>query len=121
MRVEDIPLVIGAVVLLIGLAIIWDAWGPQTIGPMRDRRRRTRAAIDIKGELAAGLGIALLGTALLGRDWRFETLTVLVGTICVIVGTLRNRKYFMEVFLFRGAARRGDDAPVKKSGKMRIR
>ncbi|MEO6864240.1 MAG: hypothetical protein ABI229_02195 [Gemmatimonadaceae bacterium] len=121
MTVEDIPLVIGAVVLLIGLAIMWDAWGPQTIGPMRDRRRRARASIDVKGEFAAGLGIVLLGTALVGRDWRFETLTVLVGTIFVIAGALRNRKYFKEVFLFRGSARRDSDAPVKKSGKMRIR
>ncbi len=121
MRVEAIPILLGVIILLLGLAIIWDAWGPQTLGPMRDRRRRARATIDSKGELVAGLGVALLGAALIGREWRFETVTVLVGTICIIYGTLRNRKYFREVFLFRGSARRDDDIPVKKTGKMRIR
>ena len=121
MRVEDIPVGVGVVILVIGLAIMWDAWGPQSLGPMRDRRRRTRADIDIKGELVAGLGITLLGTALIGRDWRFETVTVLFGTICIVLGALRNRKYFREVFLFRGAARRNTDNKTRKIGKMRIR
>lgn len=121
MRVENLPIVLGVVVLIIGAAIIWDAWGPQTLGPMRDRRRRSRAAVDIKGELVAGLGIAFLGAALIGSDWRFETVTVLVGTICIIVGALRNWKYFREVFLFRGSARRVSDDQPKKPVKMRIR
>ena len=121
MIVENIPVVLGVLVLLIGLAVMWDAWGPQSIGPMRDRRRRSRAGIDVRGELVAGIGIALLGGALIGRDWRFETLTVLVGTVCVIAGALSNRKYFREVFLFRGSARRETDVPAKKPGNMRIR
>lgn len=112
---------LGVVILLIGAAIMWDAWGPQTLGPMRERRRRTREAIDLKGELTAGLGVVLLGAALIGRDWRFETVTVIVGTICIIVGALKNRKYFREVFFFRGASRRDADTPPKKSGKLRIR
>ena len=106
MRVEDIPVVLGVVVLLIGAAIMWDAWGPQTLGPMRERRRSMREALDLKGELTAGLGVVLLGAAIIGRDWRFETVTVIVGTVCIIVGALKNRKYFREVFLFRGASRR---------------
>lgn len=121
MRVEDIPIYLGVVVVLLGAALVWDAWGPQSIGPMRDRRRRRRAAIDVRGELAAGLGISLLGVALIGRDWRFETLTVLAGMLGVMVGALRNGKYFREVFLFRGSARRGVERTAKKPDKMRIR
>lgn len=121
MSVEDMPVVLGAVVILMGLGIVWDSWGPQTIGPMRDRRRRTRAAIDLKGELIAGVGIVLLGAALIGRDWRFETVTMLVGAICVLIGALKNRKYFREVFTFRGAARRNDAPETPKSGRLRIR
>ena len=121
MRAEYIPILIGAVVILVGGAIAWDAWGLQTVGPMRERRRRVRAEIDVKGELLAGIGIALLGGALIGQDWRFETATVLIGTVCIIGGALRNRKYFREVFLFRGPARRNTQTPDKKTGKMRIR
>jgi hypothetical protein len=119
--VYEVPVVLGAVVILMGLGFIWDAWGPQTIGPMRDRRRRTREAIDLKGELVAGVGIVLLGAALIGSDWRFETVTVLVGAICITIGALKNRKYFREVFTFRGAARRDDSVIPPKSDKMRIR
>jgi hypothetical protein len=119
--VYEVPVLLGAVVILMGLGIIWDACGPQTVGPMRDRRRRARAAIDLKGELVAGVGIVLLGAALIGRDWRFETVTVLAGAICIGIGALKNRKYFREVFTFRGAARR-DEHPVQpKAGKLRIR
>lgn len=121
MRVEDIPIYLGVIIVLLGAALVWDAWGPQSIGPMRDRRRRRRAAIDVKGELTAGLGIALLGVALIGRDWRFETLTVLAGILGLAIGALRNRKYFQEVFLFRGSARRDVAASTRKSDRMRIR
>src|SRR5665213_1437229 len=121
MRVEYIPIGAGILLLLIGVAFTWDALGPQFVGPMRDRRRRTRAQINLAGEVAAGAGIALLGVALIGRDWRLETATVLVGTICIIAGTLKNRKYFRELFLFRGAARRTLPKDVVKSDKMRIR
>lgn len=121
MRVEYIPIGAGIILVLVGLALIWDAVGPQLVGPMRDRRRRTRAEINLAGEVMAGAGIGLLGVALIGRDWRLETATVLVGTICITVGTLKNWKYFRELLLFRGSARRGLERDVTKSDKMRIR
>lgn len=121
MRIEYIPVLIGVIVVAVGLAVMWDAWGPQSLGPMRDRRRRARAALNTPGELIAGIGFVLLGTALIGRDWRLETLTVLLGTVCVLIGALKNRKYFREVFLFRGAARRDTDTQSEKPVKMRIR
>jgi len=119
--IYELPAVLGTVVILMGLGIIWDSWGPQTIGPMRDRRRRTRATIDLRGELVAGVGIVLLGVALIGTDWRFETVTVIAGAICILIGALKNRKYFREVFTFRGSARRNSDTSPPKPGKLRIR
>lgn len=121
MSVYEVPVLLGIVVIVMGLGIIWDSWGPQAMTPMRDRRRRARQAIDLKGEFVAGIGIVLLGAALIGSDWRFETVTVLAAVICLIFGALKNRKYFREVFVFRGAARRNDADIQPKPGKMRIR
>lgn len=121
MRVEYLPIGAGVIIALLGLAIVWDAKGPQVRGPIRDRRRRFRAPIDATGELLAGLGIFLLGAALIGRDWRFETVTVLFGTLLVLIGALLNRRYFREVFLFRGSARRdaGTDPHVRTKGNIK--
>lgn len=121
MVVEKMPAVFGAIVILMGMALVWDAWGPQTVGPMRDRRRRTRVRIDLKGELIAGVGIVLLGAAVMRPDWRMETVIVIAATVCIAIGALRNWKYFREVFMFRGAARRNTSPESTKSGKLRIR
>lgn len=121
MRIEYIPIAAGVAIFLFGLAIIWDAWGPQTLGPMRERRRRARADVNPAGEVFVGVGALLFGIALAARDWRFGTAVILVGTICIVVGALKNRKYFQEVFLFRGPTRREPVVPKAKSGRMRIR
>ena len=121
MRIEDVPVILGGITIVLGAAIVWDAWGPQTIGPMRDRRRRERANVDPIGEIAAGFGIAILGAGLIGTGWRYETITILIGALCVLVGALRNRKYFREALMFRGSARRNTDNTSKKTGKLRIR
>lgn len=121
MRVELVPIVLGILLALVGVAILWDAWGPEWIGPMRERRRRVRATIDALGEKLVGLGTIILGAALIGRDWRWETLTILVGTVLVLWGGIRNRRYIREMLLFRGAARRGLEQPEEKPPRMRIR
>jgi len=121
-RIELVPVILGFLVLLLGVAVLWDAWGEHPMGPMRERRRRVRAAIDTHGEALVGFGTLLLGAALIGRDWRFETLTVLAGTILVLWGGVRNREYIREMLFFRGAARRGlDQTAGTKPDRMRIR
>ncbi len=120
-RVEYVPIVLGILVAFAGGAILWDAWGPEWVGPMRDRRRRVRAAIDPLGEKLVGIGTVMLGAALIGREWRWETLTVLVGTLLVLWGGVRNRRYIRETLFFRGAARRGLEKPEEKPRRMRIR
>lgn len=107
MRIELLPLFLGILVALTGGVMILDGTGDPERGPMRERRRRIRASIDRRGEVMVGIGTFLLGIALVGRDsWRFGTLSVLVGTLLVIWGAIRNRHYFADFFFFRGAARR---------------
>ena len=42
MRIEFIPVIIGAIVCLLGLGLIFDAWTPDDIIVKRERRRRPR-------------------------------------------------------------------------------
>lgn len=121
MRLELVPVILGFIVLVLGVAILWDAWGEHPMGPVRERRRRTRATIDSRGESFVGFGTMLLGAALIGRDWRFETLTVLAGTVLVLWGGILNREYIREMLFFRGAARRGLEEPLDKPDRLRIR
>ncbi len=121
MRVEDIPIVVGVLVALLGAALIRDAVIPSSAGPLRDRRRRTRAAVSERGEAFAGAGILALGAALIGRDWRYETLTVLGGVLLLAVGAVLSRAYIKEMLFYRGAARRGLPHDDDKSKSLRIR
>ena len=50
-----------------------------------------------------------MAAALMGRDtWRWGTISVIAGSVLLIVGAIMNRQYLKEVLLFRGAARRGE-------------
>ena len=122
MRIETIPLILGILIALSGVAVWADGRGDPDIGPMRERRRRIRASIDPIGEQLVGVGTTLLGIALIGRDtWRFGTLVVILGALLVVWGAVRNRHYIQEILLFRGVARRGFKRPTDKPPKMRIR
>jgi len=126
MRIELLPVLLGILVALIGVAVIYDASGDPELGPLRDRRRRIRRTIDRPGEQMVGFGTVLLGIALVGRDsWRFGTLIILAGTLLVLLGGFRNRRYITEILTFRGASRRGDGdssaPPPEKPPRMRIR
>jgi len=109
MRVEQIPIILGVLVALIGLAFIYDAWTNEGLRPGRERRRRTRAVPQKAGQTLIGLGTLCMAAALIGRDtWRYGTISVLAGVTLVLVGAVMNRVYLKEVLFFRGAARRGD-------------
>jgi hypothetical protein len=108
MKLEQLPILLGVLVALIGLSIALDAWQTGGVAPLRERRRRTRALPHKAGQTLVALGTLCLGAALIGRDtWRWGTITVLVGSALLIVGVIMNRVYLKEVLLFRGAARRG--------------
>jgi xanthine/uracil permease len=108
MKLEQLPIIIGVLIALIGLTIALDAWQAGGVAPLRERRRRTRAVPHKAGQTFVALGTLCMAAALIGRDtWRWGTVSVLAGSALLILGAIMNRQYLKEVLLFRGAARRG--------------
>ena len=109
MRIEIIPLIIGVLMGLIGLALIIDAWTADEMMLVPERRRRQRAERHRAGEAMLGFGVLAMAAAFIGRDtWRYSILAVIIGTVLLLVGTVLNRRYLRELFTFRGALRRGE-------------
>ena len=107
MRLELIPLIIGIVVGLIGLGVIFDAWTPDEIIVKRERRRRPRVERQRGGEAAIGLGICGMAAAFIGRDtWKYSVVAVIAGTVLLLYGVIRNRRYLGQAISNRGALRR---------------
>jgi hypothetical protein len=108
MRLEQLPILIGVLIALLGLTILLDAWQAGGVAPLRERRRRARAVPNKAGQSLVALGTLCMAAALIGRDtWRWGTIAVLTGITLLVVGAILNRTYLKEVLLFRGAARRG--------------
>jgi hypothetical protein len=127
-KLEQIPIVFGVIVLLIALAIGYDAFSPEERRPFRERRRRRRADLNRPGELLVSLGTASMAAALMGRDsWRWGNIAVFTGVVLLIIGASLNRQFLKELLLFRGASRRATgDEPKTEAGdaprdKLRIR
>jgi hypothetical protein len=108
MRLEQLPILIGVLIALLGLTILLDAWQAGGVAPLRERRRRARAVPNKAGQSLVALGTLCMAAALIGRDtWRWGTIAVLAGIMLLLIGAVLNRTYLKEVLLFRGAARRG--------------
>ena len=109
MKLEQLPIILGVLVALIGLTIALDAWQAGGVAPLRERRRRARAIPHKAGQTLVALGTLCMAAALMGRDtWRWGTVSVLAGSALLVIGAIMNRVYLKEVVLFRGAARRGE-------------
>lgn len=107
MRLEQFPIIVGVLVLLVALAIAYDSMSPEETRPFRERRRRQRADLNRTGEFLVALGTACVAAALIGRDnWRWGNIAVFTGVALLIVGALFNRQFLRELLLFRGASRR---------------
>jgi len=107
MRIELIPVIIGAIVCLLGLGLIFDAWTPDDIIVKRERRRRPRVERSRSGEASIGVGVIGMGAAFIGRDtWRYSVVAVIVGTLFLLIGAIGNRRYFAQAIGNRGALRR---------------
>jgi hypothetical protein len=108
MKLEQVPILLGVLVALVGLTILLDAWQAGGVSPLRERRRRTRAVPHKAGQSLVALGTLCMAAALMGRDtWRWGTISVLAGILLLLIGAFMNRAYLREVLLFRGPARRG--------------
>lgn len=115
MQLEFIPLVIGGLVLLAGLALVVDGWVPDGERRAVERRRRARAERSRAGEVAVGAGLLLVGAALVGGDaWRWATVVVLAGAALTLLGVALNGRYLRERLTFRGASRRGRTADDRR-------
>jgi L-lactate permease len=115
-RLEYLPIIIGALVALGGIALIADAWMPDRSQNVDERRRRQRAERSKGGEAVIGLGVVALGAAIMGRDaWSGSLWAVGVGGVLLMVGAVMNRAYLREQLDFRGPARR-DTTTQQKPG-----
>src|SRR5688572_8389056 len=117
MRLETIPLILGVLIGLIGLALMLDAWVPDNVVIPVERRRRPRRERDRFGEALVGLGVLAMAAAFIGRDtWRYSTVTVIVGSALLLLGIWRSGRYLRDVFV------RSDRAkPKVVEGSRRIR
>jgi hypothetical protein len=110
-RIELVPVILGAIVALLGLALVADAVIENEVFVPEERRRRDRAPRSRPGEALVGIGTLIFGAALIGRDtWRYATLAVLVGSLVLVVGIAFNWRYLREILTFRGPARRDPTA-----------
>ena len=129
MKLEQLPILLGIIVLLIALAIGYDSMSPEERRPFKERRRRKRADLNRGGELLVAMGTASMAAALIGRDsWRWGTIAVFIGVALLVSGAALNRPFLKELLFFRGAARRAtpNEAPPPepddvKPPNMRIR
>lgn len=114
MKLEQIPILLGMIVLLVALAIGYDSMSPEERRPLKERRRRKRADLNRGGELLVAMGTASMAAALIGRDsWRWGTIAVFAGVAFLVAGAALNQRFLKELLLFRGASRRAmpNEAP----------
>ena len=114
MRIELLPLIVAAVVALVGLGLLADAWLPEDYYVTRERRRRRRTERHRVGEALVGGGMLALAAALAGRDsWRYGTVAVIAGVLLLTVGAGLNWRYLRELLAFRGPTRRAELPPAE--------
>lgn len=118
MRLETVPLIIGAIVALIGLGILADAWMPER-APGRERRRRARTERSLGGEAAIGLGVLCIAAAILGRDtWAYVNVAIIAGVVMLLLGAWANRRYLRDRMSNRGALRRGETPAAMRRNEL---
>ncbi len=94
MRIETIPLIIGAVVAFFGVCLLYDAWTPDEPVHGVDRRRAPRTDRSRGGETAIGFGVLCLSAAMFGRDsWPYSIVSAIAGAALILLGAWMNRRY----------------------------
>ena len=106
---ELIPVIFGALVGLVGLGLLFDAWTPDEIIVRKERRRSPRIERSRKGEAMVGLGVLCMAGAFIGRDtWVYSVVAVMAGSVLLLFGAIANRHYLGELVGNRGPLRRRD-------------
>jgi len=107
MRIELVPLIAAALLGLIGLGLVFDAWTPDSILVKHERRRRRRVERNRGGEAAIGFGVLCMAAAFAGRDtWKYSVVAVIAGTVLLFLGAIMNLRYLGAVVSNRGVLRR---------------
>jgi hypothetical protein len=115
MRLETVPLILAAIVGLIGLALLFDAWTPDAIVVKSERRRAPRLERSRSGEAFVGLGVLCMAAAFAGGDsWPYSVVAVIAGAVCLLIGAFNNRSFLKETIGNRGPLRRRP--PTDKAG-----
>jgi hypothetical protein len=99
MRLEHLPILLGLLFVVAGVALIADALlREQPL--MVDRRKRSRAPRHRGGQVAIGVGTLAVAAALFGRDgWRYGTVAVLLGVVAFGIGVWLNWAYVRDFML----------------------
>jgi hypothetical protein len=122
MRLETLPVLVGVLVTLVGLALVADAAIPDGALMRPERRRRPRPQRHHAGEAALGLGVACVGAALIGRDaWAYTTVAILAALVLGVVGVVLNWRYVRGMMLgdveaTTDASRRTSPGPAPTTG-----
>lgn len=118
MRLEVLPLIIGALLGLLGLGLLADAWIPEKTAPLRERRRRPRTERSLGGEAMIGLGVLCLAAAIVSRDtWDYVNVAIIAGGVLVLIGAWMNRRYLRDRVVNRGALRRDEEGRTQRHEK----
>jgi hypothetical protein len=100
MRLEHIPLILGLLFVVAGVALIADALLREQPLMVTDRRKRSRVPRHRGGQVAIGIGAVFVAAALFGRDgWRYGTVAVLLGVVAFGVGVWLNWGYVKDFML----------------------
>ena len=100
MRLEHLPLILGLLFVVAGVALIADALLREQPLMVTDRRKRSRAPRHRGGQVAIGIGTLCVAAALFGRDgWRYGTVAVLLGVVAFATGVWLNWGYVKDFML----------------------
>lgn len=115
MTLELLPVLLGLLVGLCGLAFVADGWMADAARLGAERRRHVRAERHRGGEVAVGLGFLSAAAALVARDtWRYGTALLLLAAVLVLAGTLLNARFLRAQLANRGVLRRGRRAERRR-------
>jgi hypothetical protein len=117
-KLEILPLIFGVLIGLLGIFLLFDAWTVDEIIVKRERRRRPRLERNRGGEAAIGIGVLCMAAAFIGRDtWSYSVLVVIVGTLFLVYGAVRNRSFLGAMISNRGALRRRPESEASTPPK----